>query len=121
LVNTISVLDELKLEGDEATGVKIVKRALEEPLRWIAINSGRDAAVVADFVKKSEKGIGYDAMADEFGNMVAKGIVDPTKVVRAEIENGASIACMLLTAEALVADIPEKERAGMPAYPSPEY
>lgn len=121
LVNTIPVLDALKLEGDEATGVKIVKRALEEPLRWIATNSGRDGSVVADFVKKSKKGIGYDAMADEFGNMVEKGIVDPTKVVRAEIENGSSIACMLLTAESLVTDIPEKERAGMPPYPPPEY
>jgi chaperonin GroEL len=104
-----------ELVGDEATGTAIIKRTLEEPLRWIATNSGRDGSVVLDFVKRSEKGIGYDAVADDFGDMMQKGIIDPTKVVRAEIENGSSIACMILTSEALVTDIPEKERMpGMP-------
>ncbi len=115
LINTVSALDELKLEGDEATGARILKRAVEEPLRWIAFNSGRDGSVVVDTVKKSKKGIGYDAVKDDFANMVERGIIDPTKVVRAEIENASSIACMLLTAESLVTDIPEKEKAmGMP-------
>ena len=120
LVNIIPALDELKLEGDEATGVAIIKRSLEEPLRWIAINSGREGSVVVDFVKRSEKGTGYDAIADDFGNMVEKGIIDPAKVIRAEIENGASITCMILTTESLVTDIPEKER-GMPGGYPPEF
>ena len=116
LLNTSPILDKLysELEGDEATGVAIVKRAMDEPVRWIAINAGKEGSVVVDAVKKSAKGVGYDAVADDFGDMVAKGIVDPTKVVRAEIENGSSVACMILTAESLVTDIPEKERAMMP-------
>lgn len=126
LMNCIPALEKLKseVEGDEATGVAIVMKALEEPLRGIASNTGREPSVVVDFVKKAEEGIGYDAEKDEVGvNMVERGIIDPTKVVRSEIENGASAAVMVLTSEALVTDIPEKEKAapagagGMP----PEY
>ncbi len=122
LVNCVPALEKLKeeLEGDEATGVSIVIKALEEPLRGIAANAGRDPAVVVDFVKKAKKGEGYDAEKDELGvNMVEKGIIDPTKVVRSEIENAASVAVMVLTSEALVTDIPEKEKT-VPA-PPPEY
>lgn len=113
LINAIPILDKMKLEGDEATGVAIVKRALEEPLRQIAINAGMEGSVAVDFVKKAKKGIGYDAEKDEYGNMVERGIIDPAKVTRAGLENAASIAAMVLTTETLITDIPEKEK--MPA------
>ena len=119
--NLDELIEKLEKEGkeDEAVGVKVVKKAIEEPVRWIAINSGRDGSVIVDFVKKAEWGDGYDAARDELGvNMVERGIIDPAKVVRAEIENGASIASMILTTEALVTDIPEKEKT--PPMP-PEY
>jgi chaperonin GroEL len=115
LLNALPVLDKLKLTGDEATGIDIVKKAVTEPLRWIATNAGKDGSVIIDAVRKSPKGVGYDAENDEFGNMVAKGIIDPTKVVRVGLENAASIAVMVLVTEALVADIPEKDKT--PAMP----
>ncbi len=117
LVNIIPALDKLEVEGDEAIGVKTVKRALEEPIRWIGINSGRDGAVVADAVKKSSPGVGYDAAKDDFGNMVEKGIIDPAKVVRVAIENAASVANMILITESLITDIPEKDKAMPPMMP----
>ncbi len=110
LLNALPVLDKLKVSGDEAVGVDIIKRAVEEPIRWIAINAGRDGSVVVDTVKKSKIGIGYDAEGDDFGNMVEKGIIDPTKVVRSALQNAASIAVMVLITESLVTDIPEKEK-----------
>ena len=115
LLRATSVLDKLEVSGDEATGVKIVKKAVEEPIRWIAINAGQDGSVIADAVKKSPPGVGYDAEANEFGDMVEKGIIDPTKVVRSALENGASIANMILITQALVTEIPE--RVPMPAGP----
>ncbi len=115
LLRAASALDKLKVSGDEATGVDVVRKAIDEPIRWIAINAGRDGAVVVDAVKKSPPGVGYDAEADDFGDMVAKGVIDPTKVVRSALENAASIAAMVLITESLVSDIPEKEKApGMP-------
>jgi len=119
LINTIPALDKVKAEGDEATGIDILKRALEEPLRWIAENAGQEGSVVVDKVKRSKKGVGYDALKDDYGDMVAKGIIDPLKVTRTGLENASSIANMILTTEALVTDIPEKEKASMP--PMPEY
>jgi chaperonin GroEL len=110
LLNSIQVLDKLELSGDEATGIDIVRKAVEEPIRQIAINSGRDGSVVVDAVKKSPPGVGYDAEADDFGDMIQKGIVDPTKVVRSALQNAASIAAMVLITESLVTDIPEKEK-----------
>jgi len=115
LLNAVPVLDKLKVEGDEATGVNILKKAVEEPVRWISENAGRDGSVVVDKVKQSPPGVGYDAEADDFGEMVAKGIIDPTKVVRSALENAASIAAMVLITESLVSDIPEKEK--MPPMP----
>jgi chaperonin GroEL len=116
LLRATSVLKKLEASGDELTGVNIVKKAVEEPIRWIAENAGRDGSVVVDTVKKSKLGIGYDAEADDFGDMVEKGIIDPTKVVRSALENAASIAAMVLITESLVSDIPEKERtSAMPA------
>ena len=116
-VNAIPILDKLKLEGDEATGALIVKRALEEPLRMIAINAGREGSVVADMVKKSKAGIGYDALRDDYANMQERGIIDPAKVTRAGLENAASISALMLTTESLVTDIKEKEKAMPPAMP----
>ncbi|MFC1930974.1 chaperonin GroEL [Chloroflexota bacterium] len=111
LLNSLSVLDKLGVEGDEDTGVDIVRKAVEEPIRWIAVNAGKDGSVIVDAVKKSTAGVGYDADAGDFGDMVKKGIIDPTKVVRSALQNAASIAAMVLITEALVADIPEKEKA----------
>ena len=88
-------------------------------MRWIAINSGKEGSVVVDAVKRSPQGVGYDAMNDDFVNMVEKGIIDPTKVTRTALENAASVAVMILITEALVTDIPEKEKPPMP--PMPEY
>ena len=115
LLNSLSVLDKLEVSGDEATGVNAVRKAIEEPIRRIAINAGKDGSVVVDVVKKSPPGVGYDAEADEFGDMVKRGVIDPTKVVRSSLENAASIAAMVLITESLVTDIPEKEK--MPAMP----
>ena len=115
LINALPALKKIKVTGDEATGLKIVIRAVEEPIRWIATNAGKDGSVIVDQVKKSPQGEGYDATADDFGDMVKKGIVDPTKVVRTALENAASIANMILISEAMVTDIPEKEK--MPAMP----
>jgi chaperonin GroEL len=109
LLNAVKVLDNLTVEGDEATGLKIVQKAVEAPLRRIAVNAGRDGAVVLENIRKSEKGYGYDADKDEFVDMVARGIIDPTKVVRSSLQNAASIASMVLITDSLVADIPEKE------------
>ena len=114
LINALPVLDKLKLSGDEATGVNIVKKAVEEPIRCLATNAGRDGSVILDAVKKSPVGVGFDAEAGEFGNMVEKGIIDPTKVVRSALENAASIAGMVLITDALVSDIPEEKTPSMP-------
>ncbi|GAI68433.1 unnamed protein product, partial [marine sediment metagenome] len=111
LLNALPVLDKLEVSGDEATGVDIIKKAMDEPIRWIAENAGRDGSVIMDAVKKSPPGVGYDAEADDFGDMVKKGIIDPTKVVRSALENAASVAAMVLITESLVTDIPEKEKA----------
>lgn len=119
LINASPALDKVKAEADEATGLAILKRALEEPMRWIAENAGQEGSVVVDKVKRSKKGVGYDALKGDYGDMVAKGIIDPLKVTRTGLENASSIANMILTTESLVTDIPEKERAPMP--PMPEY
>ena len=111
LINALPVLDKLDVDGDEATGVDVVRKAVVEPIRWIAINAGQDGAVIMDKAKKSPPGVGYDAEADEFGDMVKRGVIDPTKVVRSALENAASIATMVLITESLVTDIPEKEKA----------
>jgi chaperonin GroEL len=110
LLNSLKVLDKLDVCGDEATGVNIVRKAIEEPIRLIASNAGKDGSVIADAVKKSPAGIGYNADTDTFGNMVEMGIIDPTKVVRSALVNATSIANMVLITESLVADIPEKDK-----------
>ncbi|RJO62943.1 MAG: chaperonin GroEL [Dehalococcoidia bacterium] len=110
LLNALPSLDKLDASGDELTGVNIIRKAVEEPIRWIANNAGRDGAVILDTVKKGVKGAGYNAETDKFGNMVEMGIIDPTKVVRSALVNAASIAAMVLVTESLIADIPEKDK-----------
>lgn len=96
-------------EGDERTGMKIVLRALEEPVRQIAANAGLEGSVIVNQIRKSEKGIGFNALTEEYIDMIKGGIVDPAKVTRSALENAASVASMLLTTESLVADKPEPE------------
>ena len=118
LLNASPVLDKVKVDGDEATGLAILKKAIEEPVRWIAENAGQEGSVIIDKVKRSKKGVGYDANKDAYVNMVEKGIIDPLKVTRTALENASSIANMILTTESLVTDIPEKEKAPpMPQMP----
>lgn len=114
LCNTIAAVEKLlaTTQGDVKTGVSIVLRALEEPVRQIATNAGLEGSIIVEKIKSNEKlGFGYDAATDEYGDMVTKGILDPTKVTRSALQNAASIASMLLTTESLVTDIPEKEPA----------
>ena len=97
--------------GDEKTGVQIVMKALEEPVKQIAINAGLEGAVIVDKVKSAKKGIGYDVLSEKCVDMISVGIVDPAKVTRSALQNAASVAAVLLTTEAVVADIPEPEPA----------
>ena len=110
-------LSKLKAKGDELTGIRIVQRALDVPLRLIAENAGMEGSVVVDAVRKAEGDWGYDAEDDVWGSMLERGIVDPAKVTRAAIENGASVAAMVLTTESLVTDIPEKKDQQPPMPP----
>jgi chaperonin GroEL len=106
------VLDNVKdLEGDEKIGVQIVRRAIEEPTRQLADNAGKEGALVVEEVKKRKGNEGYDVANDEYTDLVKAGIVDPTKVTRSALQNAASIAGLLLTTEALVTEIPEKEKS----------
>ncbi|MCC3870127.1 chaperonin GroEL [Terrisporobacter mayombei] len=116
LVSTIPVLDKLveTLEGEEKLGAKIVRKALEEPLRQIAINAGLEGAVIVQNVIAEDPEIGFDALNEKYVNMIEAGIVDPTKVTRSALQNAASIAGVFLTTEAAVADIPEKEDKAAP-------
>jgi len=120
LVHSIKALDNMKVSGDEATGVQLVRRALEEPLRQIVNNAGWEGSVVVEKVKGLPKGQGFDANKGEYTDMLKAGIVDPTKVTRSALQNAASIAAMLLTTEALVSDIPEKKKEA-PAPSMPDY
>ncbi|AGC69620.1 60 kDa chaperonin [Thermoclostridium stercorarium subsp. stercorarium DSM 8532] len=110
-INVIPKVKELvdTLEGDEKTGAMIILKALEEPVRQIAINAGLEGSVIVEKVKNSEKGVGFDVLTEKCVNMIEAGIVDPAKVTRTALQNAASVASMVLTTESLVADIPEKE------------
>ena len=121
LINALTALDSVEAEGDVKTGVSILRRALEEPLRGIAANAGRDGAVVIEMVRQKQKAdgngkVGYDVISDTYVDMVDAGIIDPAKVTRSAVENASSIAGMILTTEALITDKPE-EKAAAPAMP----
>lgn len=118
-INALHVLDKIQLTGDEATGLQIVKRALEEPLRQIAENAGFEGSVVVERVKKEPVGVGFNALTGQYEDMIAAGIVDPAKVTRSALQNAASISAMFLTTEAVVAEKPEEKNepqmpGGMP-------
>jgi chaperonin GroEL len=116
LINAISALDAVKAEGDVLTGVNILRRALEEPLRAIATNAGRDGSVIIYQAEKSDNNLGYEVISGQFVNMLEAGITDPAKVTRSAVANATSIAGMILTTECLITDKPEKE-APMPGGP----
>ncbi|PYQ10716.1 MAG: molecular chaperone GroEL, partial [Acidobacteria bacterium] len=117
LLRCVKAVETLKAEGDEAVGVSIVKRALEEPVRQIAGNAGHEGAVVVGKVREMKADEGFNALTEKYENLVDAGVIDPTKVVRSALQNAASIASLLLTTEAIVSEIPEeggKAPAGMP-------
>jgi len=122
LLRSIPVLEKIELEGDEKTGLDILKRALEKPIRQIAENAGLDGAVVAANVKEMGSNFGFDALKMEYVDLIKAGVIDPTKVVRTVLENASSSASMLLTTEAVVAEEPEeKKERGMPSGMPEEY
>ena len=110
-VRATAALDKVDAPGDEAIGVDIVRRALESPARWIATNAGHEGAIVIQKIKDGKGGFGFNAETEEYEDLVAAGKIDPTKVARIALENAASIAGLLLTTEALVTEIPEREKA----------
>ena len=119
MIQAVPSLDKIdldKLPVDEKVGFTIVKRALEEPIRQIAINAGLDGSIVADRAKKEKKGIGFDAAKMEWTDLVKAGIIDPVKVTRSAVQNAASIAGLMLTTECAITDLPEEDKAPpMPA------
>jgi len=119
LLRSISALDELKLEGEEKIGLDILKKALVAPLREIARNAGRDGEVTVEKVMEKTGSFGYNARRDIFEDLVKAGVIDPTKVVRCALQNAASIAALLLTCEAAVTEIPEKEERSAPSMSMP--
>ncbi|PKB66625.1 MAG: chaperonin GroL [SAR202 cluster bacterium Io17-Chloro-G3] len=120
LLRATNALDSSNTEGDEATGVRIVRKAVEEPIRVIAANGGGEGSVILDAIMKGEGDFGYDADLNKFGSMMEFGIMDPTKVTRSALENAVSVAAMILTTESLVTEIPTKAPA-MPMGPPMDY
>jgi chaperonin GroEL len=123
LLNAQKKLDGgLGLKDDQATGVAIVRKSLEEPVKQIALNAGKEGSLIVEQIRKSKSGEGYDALNDKFVNMFEAGIVDPAKVTRSALQNAASIAAMVLTTEAMVTEVPEERRngGGMPGGMSPD-
>jgi len=119
LLRSVKVLEKLEkeLEEDEKTGVRILKKALEIPIRQIAENSGMDGAIVVEEVRKQEGSFGFNAQTQKFEDLFTVGVIDPTKVVRTALENAASAASMILTTEAVVAELPEKKEKSLPSMP----
>ncbi len=114
-IRAVESLKNLKAENDdETTGIQIVRRAVEEPLRQIVVNSGIEGSIVVQKIKEGKGDFGFNARTEVYENLIAAGVIDPTKVTRIALENAASIAGMLLTTECVVSDKPEKEKAAMP-------
>ena len=115
LLRAGKALDSLKLDGDQKVGVDIIRKAIAEPLRWIATNAGLEGSIVVQKVRELDAESGFNALTDTYENLVNAGVIDPTKVVRTALQNSASIASLLLTTEALVSEIPEdKKESPMP-------
>lgn len=119
LINVIKEVAALKETGDVQTGINIVKRALEEPVRQIAENAGLEGSVIVEKMKEQKPGVGFNAATDEWVDMIKAGIVDPTKVTRSALQNAASVSALLLTTEAVVAEKPEENAPAAPAAPNP--
>ncbi|AGT30663.1 molecular chaperone GroEL [Geobacillus genomosp. 3] len=117
LMNVYNKVAAIQAEGDEATGVKIVLRAIEEPVRQIAQNAGLEGSIIVERLKNEKAGVGFNAATGEWVDMIEAGIVDPTKVTRSALQNAASVAAMVLTTEAVVADKPEENKGGNPSMP----
>jgi chaperonin GroEL len=114
LLRSQTALDELKVDDEQRFGVAIVRRALEDPLRWIASNAGQEGSVVVEKVRQGKASFGFNAATEEYEDLMKAGIMDPTKVVRTALQNAASVAALLLTTEAMVAEKPKEERPGAP-------
>jgi chaperonin GroEL len=114
LLRSQAALEGVKLEDEQGVGLGILRRALQEPLRWIARNAGQDGSVVVEKVRNLKGAMGYNAAADEYEDLLKAGIIDPTKVVRTALQNAASVAGLLLTTEAMVAEKPKEEKAAAP-------
>ncbi len=115
-LRTLPALDKMKLEGDEEVGVRIVKKALEEPLKMIACNAGMEGSIVVEKVKEKKGSFGFNARTDVYEDMIAAGVIDPTKVTRFALQNASSVASLMLTTQCMIADKPE-EKSAMPAMP----
>ncbi|HEX7780810.1 MAG TPA: TCP-1/cpn60 chaperonin family protein, partial [Vicinamibacterales bacterium] len=115
LIQAVKVIDGLSLGGDEAVGARIVQKAAAEPLRWIAENAGLQGYVAVAKVQDLDKGMGLNAATGEYEDLVKAGVIDPTKVVRMALQNASSVASLLLTTDALVSELPEKDDEKTPA------
>ncbi len=118
-IRTLAALEKMKLEGDQQVGVSIVKKSLEEPLKMIAANAGMEGSIVVEKVKEKKGAFGFNARTDEYEDMIAAGVIDPTKVTRFALQNAASVASLMLTTQCMIADKPEEKGAGggMPPMP----
>lgn len=117
-IRAIAKLNELKLDGEKQFGVNIVKKALEDPLRWIATNAGHDGSIIIERVKNGKENFGFDAAKEEYvDDMMEAGIIDPTKVTRTALQNAASVASLLLTTDCMIAEKPKDKGAQMPMMP----
>ncbi len=116
-IRTLAALEKMKLDGDQQIGVTIVKKSLEEPLKMIAANAGMEGSIVVEKVKEKKGAFGFNARTDEYEDMIAAGVIDPTKVTRFALQNAASVASLMLTTQCMIADKPEEKAAGMPPMP----
>ena len=112
LIRAQSALDTLKVSDDQKFGVQIIRRAIEEPLRQIVANAGLEGSIVVNKVKEGKDDFGYNAATDQYGQLIAMGVIDPAKVVRTALQNAASVASLMLTTECLVAERPKEEKGG---------
>lgn len=112
LLRAARALDNLKLDGEEQIGVRVIARAIEEPMRWIAANAGHEGSIVVQRVKEMSGEEGFNAQTEQYENLVQAGVIDPTKVVRSALQHAASIASLLLTTEAVIAQVADEEEHG---------
>src|SRR5262249_1863163 len=117
LIRASRGLDKVQASDEEKIGVDIVRRAVQEPLRWIATNAGAAGSIVLERIREGKEGFGFNAATEQFEDLLKAGIIDPTKVVRTALQNAASVAGLLLTTEAMVAEKPKEETAGPPGMP----